>query len=743
MNIRNLTLAGVAVALASCTPIGNAAPPRLDHEEGNAAPVYRPMLVVPLPELDDGAAGRPLQSLQARNTPIGDVLLALFRDSDINLIVAPDVQARECTFDIKHSTVEQAFEALLQSTDLGYEWDGDFLRVSGRVKDTLYVDLMTGGDTTAAAGNGGSGSSQPTGGSASNGASAGTEFWSSLEQMLPKVLGDDATTVINRTASTVHVEGKPSGIARLREVIDTTARRVNRQVSLEARILEVRLGDKFDLGVNWSLLPGLFHTNNTGLGQGGGVVSQVASSGGTALTFGVLDSGNFSVFVDALQNQGQVRVLSSPRVSTMNNQLAQIGVTDQVPYITREVIDDQGVARTEYGVEFVDTGVTLNVRPMIGEDGILTVSITPQVREQTGTVVTPDGFVEVPVVSERSATTTVRVSDGQVIAIGGLRSTRKEEQRTGVPFLMDVPLLGQLFSNTVQSRTEVELMILLSPRVLDDTWIQEEVRRGSHRLVQLRRGFRPNPIDLEETRSEDWAGGSLQGASVAAVGPGERTPETVPHAPGEGGLTVTRHGLAGHWLRRAQTSLADGAPRQAIADLERALTLDPRQLSGLVACGVLVSRQGDVPRARTLLDRALAIGPDDGVALTARGALELAHGSPHAARRYFERAHALAKSAVTAANLGAALIELGELQAARELLHGAAGGAAPPELFANLAYAELAGGAIDDARADLVKSLAAGVDAGNPRIVALKKLIDQATHAVAESTAARVPPAGG
>ena len=90
--------------------------------------------------------------------------------------------------------------------------------------------------------------------------------------------------------------------------------------------------------------------------------------------------------VDALQTQGQVRVLSSPRVSTLNNQSAAIQVTDQVPYIRREIVTQEGIARTEYNVEFVQTGVILNVRPLIGEDGLLSVSITPSVREQIGTV---------------------------------------------------------------------------------------------------------------------------------------------------------------------------------------------------------------------------------------------------------------------------------------------------------------------------------------------------------------------
>jgi Flp pilus assembly secretin CpaC len=191
-----------------------------------------------------------------------------------------------------------------------------------------------------------------------------------------------------------------------------------------ARILEVRLDDAYSLGVNWSLLPGLFDSNKTGLAGAGAVLRQAAASGGTALSFGILDTNDFSIFVDALQRQGQVRVLSSPRVSAMNNQAASIAVTDQIPYITRDVVDDQGVARTEFGVEFTEAGVTLNVRPMIGEDGMLSVCSAAEVREQSGPGVTPGGGVAVAGGGERGASAWVRGGGGRGRAGGGVRSTR-------------------------------------------------------------------------------------------------------------------------------------------------------------------------------------------------------------------------------------------------------------------------------------------------------------------------------
>ncbi len=727
----------LATLSTGCSLGGPAADPELDQLEGIGAPAFSPMLVVPLPDLgaSDSSEGRPLQALQARQTPLGDVLLAMFKDSDINLVIDSDVEAIPCTFDIKSSTVEETFEALLQSLDLAYEWDGTFLTINNTVRETISIDLIDNSQQMGA-GMGGMGGAGAGGGAGGGQAQMQESFWTEIEGKLPTILGAEAQFVVNKTAAAIHVEASPNSVKRLRHVIDTTLGRANRQVSLEARVLEVRLDNEYSLGVDWSALPGAFKTGNDGLAAGGSIVSQAARSGGSAFTFGLLDTNNFSVFVDALQEQGQVRVLSSPRVSTLNNQMATIQVTDQIPYIVREVITTQGVAQTQYSVEFAESGVQMLVRPLIGDDGLLSVSITPSVREQVGTVVTPDGLVSVPIISQRGATTTVRVPNGQGIALGGLRSTRKGEVRGGVPFLMDIPLLGQLFSRTLQERTEVELMIMLVPRVLDEEWIDEELKRGSHRLVQLRKGFQVNPINLEGYRAEDWSGGVLQGAAKTAKKRSVRLPDQpVASGASDEGMTVTRRGLADHLLKAAGKSLSTGDVSESIAQLESALDLEPSRPDALVASGILHERRGSRDRARQRLDAALSVDGSNVVALTARGTLALSTGSAHSARRYFERAHELGNTPLTASNLSAALIELGEFEMATVLLRPMADGLVAGELYANLAFCELQGGEVARARKALRAAYVSGVDARSPRIVALEQLIGDAEA----SQAARPP----
>lgn len=703
--------------LAGCGSLPQVNPAQQDSQSAVGEPVYQPMLVVGLPQLQPTApAGKPLEAMTARSTPISDVLLGMFKDSDINLLVDPAVQGTTCTFDIKHSTVEEAFESLLRSLDLGYEWDGSFLRIRNAVQRTFFIDLLS----TTEAGPEGSGTTSTSGGHPAQ----QSDFWSEIQQVLPQVLGPNGRFVVNQSASAIHVEASPAAVERMQELVDTTMRRRNAQVSIEARLLEVRLADKHSMGVNWSLLPGLFKSGKTGLTASDGIVQQVASSGAQALTFGMLDAGDYSVFVDALQSQGQVRVLSSPHVSTMNNVPASIRVVDQIPIISREVITDQGVARSEFSVSFVEAGVTVQVTPMIGEDGQITVDVRPQITEQTGTVVTPDALIEQPILSTRSTSTVVRVADGQAIVLGGLRSTRKDEVRQGVPFLMDIPFLGQLFSSTVQNRSEVELMIVLIPRVLDSSWIDEEVRRGAHRLQSMRRPFQWNSIRMESVRPEDWSGGALQGQPFASSAPDTRTPASVPPVPAiDRGLTVTRSGLSERALQRAQQAIDAGQQRQAVVWLEQALALEPRQVDALVAAGVLSQHNGNHARARLWLDRAVALAPEDPLALTARGALELVDGSPFAAKRWFEAANARAKTPWSASNLAAAMLMAGETEAASKLLRAAVVDSAPPELFANLSFAEHAAGDQKAAVEHLQRALTAGADPRNPRIHALQRML--------------------
>lgn len=741
IELERLAVMFLAAACGCAAPDGTSAP-----DEASTPPArneaLRPMLVVPLPAVaaaavSSEAGGIPpdrIEHLVAREVPVHDFLLTLFRESDLNLLIEPGITGT-VTCDIKAASPEEALEQILRSLDLAFEWDGSFLRVRSTLHASIDVDLLDG----SSSGGGGGGGAAGSGGGGGGGGGGGP--WSRLEQDITRLIGSDGLAIVNPVAGTIDVEARPSAVERVRDYVERCIDRATNQVSLEARILEVRLNDEFRLGVNWSLLPGFLHADETGLLANGALIGQTAASGGSALNVGVLRTDEFAVFVDALERQGQVRVLSSPRVSTLNNTPATIRVIDRLPVIEREVIDSQGGLRTQFDVRFVDAGVSVSVTPQIGVDGVVTASVAPIVTEQTGTVTTPDGLVTEPILSIRETMTSVRVPDGRAIVIGGLRSTRKSEEVTGVPVLSNIPLLGALFRGTVQSRDEVELMVVVVPRILDDRWIDEELRRGTDRLVELRQPFGLGSIGIEDFRPESWRYGFLQGELTVTEGTTARAESPAPDAaaPNAGEFVVTRSGLARRIAQRADDAFAAGLVGRSIELLARSIELEPRP-DAMLRVAVLESQRGNVDRARRLAERAVALAPEDVLGLTVRGILQWRAGTTHRARRDLGDAHARASNPLTATNYGAALLASGDAQTARAVLQPHTGGAAPPELFANLAIAELTGGDVNSAHAALDRGLAIGLDPNDPRVRALSERIERDTRSAATVAAPLAEP---
>lgn len=699
---------------------------------------FRPMLVLPLPSLrSPDKTGTPLETLSGRNTEIRDVLLSLFKDSDINLLVDPDVQGT-ATFDVKGSTVEKAFETLLRTLDLAYEWDGEFLRVSTKERETFYVDLL-GEDpqqlSASPSANPNSGSSAGGGG----GSGAGDlSTWDGITEDLEKIAEGQSSLLINPQAGTIQVEAAPSVVARVRNYLHHTVARLSAQVSIEARLLEVSLKNEFRLGVEWNLLPGFFDTKNLGTLAGGSMVNQTLRSGASALNIGILKPNEWSVFVDALQKQGQVQILSSPRVSTMNNKPASIRLVRNIPVIERDVIDAGGGPRTEYRVRFVEAGITVTVVPQVGDDGMMTVAVNPRVIEVTGTVSTPDGALTEPILDTRETTTQIRVADGQTIVLGGLRTTRKLENTEGVPFLQDVPLIGYLFRKQIQEKEEVELMFTLVPRILDSAWIREENKRGRDRLILTARPFLWGPIHMNDDRGVDWQHGFLAGKPgygdhpdirVTARPQGARTTQSK-------SLTVTREGLAALKALRARKVWLAGETSNSLSLLEDVAELDPRRVDALVFAALLQIRERRYLEARRNLERARVTDPKNPIVLEAKGSLEFQIGSPEAAVKDLSHAYLLSANAITANNLAAALIMTGQSETALGLLEEQVKNPeCPAEVYGNLAYLQIEAKEIDKAKATLEKGLGYGLDRRDPRIRSLYDLLSRAEKARAKAIA--------
>ena len=245
-----------------------------------------------------------------------------------------------------------------------------------------------------------------------------------------------------------------------------------RQVYIQAQILEVNLNDEYRLGIDWSTVTPISIIHD-------GLASNPATSliqGTSNLTYGISNA-KLNLVVEALQNQGSVSVLSSPKIATLNNQRAVIKVGTEDVFFVPEVTPatTTTASSTTFQPATVTVGIILDVLPQININGQVMMSINTSISERTGTAVSPDGINRVPILNVREANNVVLSQNGQTIIIGGLMQDRKTTGTNGVPLLEDIPVFGRLFQRELETTEKTELVILLTPEVLAGKKIDERV----------------------------------------------------------------------------------------------------------------------------------------------------------------------------------------------------------------------------------------------------------------------------
>lgn len=247
------------------------------------------------------------------------------------------------------------------------------------------------------------------------------------------------------------------------------------QVLIEASILEVTLTDEFQFGLQW------FFKNGLGGGLTGGGLLNTSATGPIGpsqpgFSYTVTDSfGQVRAVLNALAQKSLLNVISSPSVLVLDNHAAQIHVGDQQPVRSAVTVTDGGV-RTE-SIQFKDTGVLLNVTPSVNAGGLISMVVNQRVTD-VGTIDDATGqrsFLQREIVSR------VAVRSGETVVLGGLIRDNSTSGKTGVPVLHEIPVLGHLFGRTTRNNSRTELVVLLTPRALqndsDVRAVSEEMRR--------------------------------------------------------------------------------------------------------------------------------------------------------------------------------------------------------------------------------------------------------------------------
>jgi general secretion pathway protein D len=255
------------------------------------------------------------------------------------------------------------------------------------------------------------------------------------------------------------------------------------QVFVEANVVEVSLTDDLNYGVEW------FFKNNFADDKGGRGLLDLGSAGLNPLvpgfSYAVVDAANrVRAIINALAAQTDVNVLSSPTLMVLNNQKATINVGDEVPVPTRQSVSNINPdAPTVNEIEYRNTGVILEVTPRVNHSGLVTMDVVQEVSD-VGPPTTAG--IAAPTFQQRKVKSTIAISSGNTVILGGLIRDRASIGESGLPFLGRLPLLGKLFSATTQAAARTELLVMITPRVLDDAAqaavVAEEYREKLSRL---------------------------------------------------------------------------------------------------------------------------------------------------------------------------------------------------------------------------------------------------------------------
>ena len=484
----------------------------------DAAPQLLPPPIVPPLDIQTlGKASEERFDVIADGLSAHDFFMGLVQGTDYNMIVHRDIEGA-VSLKLKNVTVEEVMQAMRKVYGYEYRREGKLYQVVPAKLQTEmfqlnYLDVQREGvsDTQVSAGSvrdsasdSGSSSSDSSSDSSSSGSSStlvGTRistktsanFWVNLKQTLDALIsGDGRRVVVTPQTGMIIVRALPSELATVREYLERAELTLHRQVVIEAKILEITLSDKFQAGVNWATLGEPSAGKTITLNQ---VASSISADGLGGIFRSAFSLNDFTAVIELLGQQGDVQVLSSPRVSTVNNQKAVIKVgTDEFFVTAVETTTTTGTSTTTTpSVELTPffSGIALDVTPQISGKGEIVLHIHPTVSEvedqQKQINVGSDDFsIPLAFSSIRESDSIVRADSGQVIVIGGLMKSENSDQNESTPLLGDIPGVGNLFKQRRSVGSKTELVILLRPVLANnDSW-QKELERSLQSFERLR-----------------------------------------------------------------------------------------------------------------------------------------------------------------------------------------------------------------------------------------------------------------
>jgi len=567
-SIARTALAGLAATLllgACAVHSPKTDPSSAIRAEIDRANATRPAVVVP-PQISDalqateaaGALGsmpaEPRFDLIVNNALAREVFLAMVTDTRYSMLMHPEVTGN-LSVTLRGVSVREALEAIRDVYGYDFKIDGrritvfpptlqtriftiNYLNAKREGRSEIRVNsgasstlggTASGGQPTSGAGSGSSAGGTPGSQAFENSrlvTSSSTDFWSELAAVIRGIVGSAAgrNVVVSPQAGIVAVRAMPDELRQVDGYLKAARIAVERQVMLEAKIVEVQLRDGFQSGVDWTLLRG------RGTGSIGSRVPNAGFPTPTqsaqsplpdATSFPSLGNGlfglvfsqrNFEGVLSFLETQGDVQILSSPRVAALNNQKAVLKVGTDEYFVTGVTGGTITTGTSTTGstttlptltLSSFFSGIALDVMPQIDAGDTITLHVHPAVSAVTEVIKTVDlggsiGVIRLPLPanSTNETDTVVRVTDGNIVAIGGLMQVQSQGTRSGLPGSTRVPVLSNLLGNQQQTGSKREIVVLIKPTIIRsaEDW-REQARESRDRIDELANSRRVITLD--------------------------------------------------------------------------------------------------------------------------------------------------------------------------------------------------------------------------------------------------------
>ncbi len=494
-------------------------------------------------------------SIVVYDTPVKEVLFAIARDSKLNIDIHPSVQGL-VTLNAIDQTLSAILERISKQVDLTYKIQNNVMIITPdhpvlRTYAIDYVNMSrdTEGFIGAAAeisSTGQGASSESSGSSAGNSSKTSvsskskSDFWETLETNIKDILREtdkeviysktkaltaqnskatnanastseansqtDAvqseyktllagTVIVNREGGVINVRATNKQHMKVQEFLDKVMSSARRQVLIEATIVEVRLNDSYQAGIDWARIAG----TNGGLTLGQQLGSQVTVANGLPSTsenaFGIKTAagfvagyanpaskfGNIFASINFLEQFGRTSVLSSPKIMVLNNQTAVLKVVDNLVYFTVKSTVTPGVngqapiSVSTSDVHSVPVGVVMAVTPQINNTGNVNINVRPTVSRKVGDAKDPvNTSNNIPIIQVREMESMLQIASGDTAILGGLMQDEVINNTNKVPGVSKVPVVGKAFTGKNDGSQKTELVIFLRPTVITKASLESD-----------------------------------------------------------------------------------------------------------------------------------------------------------------------------------------------------------------------------------------------------------------------------